>query len=88
MQRPKFRATIVRVFKIEGRGSVLVFADQWSGEVKGGDMVRVGALEILVRSFDLHRPRDLVGRARASMLVGEGHHEHLLASIGQVVEGL
>jgi hypothetical protein len=86
--QPKFRATLVDVFKIGGRGSLLVFADRWSGEIRQGELIRVGGIEILVKGFNLHRPKDLVGPTRASMQVGEGHHEHLLASIGQEVEGV
>jgi hypothetical protein len=84
----KFRARLVAVFRIEGRGSLLVFGHPWSGQIKAGEMVRVGGIEILVRGFNLHRPKDFEGPIRASMLVGEGHHEHLLASIGEDVEGV
>jgi hypothetical protein len=50
--------------------------------------VRIGGKEIEVRGFNIHRPKDFVGRPRASMLVGEGHHEHLTACIGQDVEAV
>jgi len=84
----KFRATLLDAFRIEGRGTLLVFADDWSGDIRGGDKIRVGGVEMMVRGFHLHRPRYSVGRSRPSMLVGEGHHAHLVASIGEEVEGM
>jgi hypothetical protein len=49
---------------------------------------KAGGVEILVRGFNLHRPKEFVGRPRANMLVGNGHHEHLLASIDTDVEAI
>jgi hypothetical protein len=88
MKLPKFRGTLVSVFEISGRGSLLAFGDQWSGDIKAGETIRVGGVEILVRGFNLHRPKEFVGRPRASMLVEVGHHDHLLASIGTDVEAI
>jgi hypothetical protein len=59
----KFRATLLDVFRIEGRGTLLVFADDWSGDIKGGDKIRVGGVEMMVRGlFDRCDPEAGQGR--------------------------
>jgi hypothetical protein len=82
-QRQKLRAILLDVFKIEGRGSILV-ADIRSGSIMAGSKIRVDGIEMLVRGTD--GPAGTL--RRVGILVGEGHHEHLVASISHEIEGV
>ncbi len=42
----KFRGVLVDVFKIPGRGTLLAFADGWSGWVRAGEKITVGGTEL------------------------------------------
>jgi hypothetical protein len=82
-QRQKLRAILLDVFKIEGRGSILV-ADIRSGSIMAGSKIRVDGIEMLVRGTEAPRGNPL----KVGILVGEGHHEHLVASISHEIEGV
>ncbi len=72
----KFHGLVSGIIELSSRGAVLLVTD-WSGDIKIGDTVRIGNLQMVVRGWDIPAPPTL------ALFVGPQDIEPLRAMRGR-----